>query len=275
MPLFVLISGFFTNLDSSKYWKGVLNLFLTFGFYQFICLFVQFLWGGQFSLEILITPYWTLWYLFSLVCWRIIAYLFRNIMVKYLSILLLSSFVLAFFSCLIPNGRVLSIARTMHFLPFFLYGYYIRIGALDKKIISRWLSAFVVFLCLFVSILFSRDSYLLNIERGAISDYGIYGVMNNIWIIPFSLIVSLAVWSIIGKNNYLADIGNNSLVFYIYHTLILQFVCLPLLHHFNISHDILSIMAIWCVLIILLYLWSKCRLSSYLLNPFANAKFLI
>lgn len=68
MPLFVLISGYFSRCDKVHI-SSILKPLIIFQVLNVFLLIVQ---GYGFSLSYLWIPYWTLWYLLSLIFWRII-----------------------------------------------------------------------------------------------------------------------------------------------------------------------------------------------------------
>ena len=64
------------------------------------------------------------WYLLSLIWWHIFLYLTKNMKPKY--VLIGAVLLAAVIHYQEPVGKFLSLSRTIHFLPFFLMGYYIK-----------------------------------------------------------------------------------------------------------------------------------------------------
>lgn len=127
MPLFVFISGYFSkNIEkiSKSAIKGLLLPYIIFNMIWYTAVYI----GTREFMFSVLYPGWTLWYLLSLFFWRIS--LKHLINIKYI---LPISFIFGLLIGLLPGGSsVLSISRTITFLPFFLLGYYTRENHLDK-----------------------------------------------------------------------------------------------------------------------------------------------
>ncbi|MEK7801743.1 MAG: acyltransferase family protein, partial [Pseudomonadota bacterium] len=119
MPCFIFISGMLAKADTAhilsriKYCALVYVLFnalyCAFGYY----IVKEEIW--------LLTPYWIMWFLFSLACWNGLLFIF-----KYSPYLLIPAVFLGLGSGMIDNmNHELSFQRTFYFLPFFLAGFYI------------------------------------------------------------------------------------------------------------------------------------------------------
>lgn len=76
------------------------------------------LWPGQGPGSVT-TPYWLLWYLLSLACWRILLPLFAHLRYR----LLIAVAVAVGVGCLGDIGYYLSLSRTLVFFPLFLMGW--------------------------------------------------------------------------------------------------------------------------------------------------------
>ena len=137
IPALALVSGavaspVFDRAQARKWLGALVAPYLVF---QAIYLYTEAGWQGQSFNFRLTTPYWLLWYLFSLACWRIL-----------LPVALATRWPLVL-SCLVTlaAGMVSDIAypfsfsRTLVFLPFFVGGhlYGKRLSAAG----SRWLAA--------------------------------------------------------------------------------------------------------------------------------------
>ncbi|MHC9085633.1 acyltransferase family protein [Luteimonas sp. RIT-PG2_3] len=136
IPALALVSGAVASpvFDRAQARKWLGALLLPYILFQAIYLYTEAKWQGQAFSFRLTTPYWLLWYLFSLACWRVM-----------LPVLLATRWPLAI-SCLVAllAGMVSDIAypfsfsRTLVFLPFFvcghLYGVRLSTGG------SRWLA---------------------------------------------------------------------------------------------------------------------------------------
>ncbi|MBN9066194.1 MAG: hypothetical protein J0H60_06870, partial [Rhizobiales bacterium] len=118
MPLFVFLSGIFASetLKSRDYQKIVWTLFFPLGVFQFIYLGVGQLtdWYSYSPF----TPYWLLWFIASLIGWRILLPLFAS--PAGLAVALLGAVFVGYDDAV---GYALSAARTIYFLPFFVLGH--------------------------------------------------------------------------------------------------------------------------------------------------------
>ena len=118
MPLFVFLSGIFARetLKSRDYQKIVWTLFLPLVVFQFIYLGVGQLtdWYSYSPF----TPYWLLWFIASLIGWRILLPLFAS--PAGLAVALLAAVFVGYDDAV---GYALSAARTIYFLPFFVLGH--------------------------------------------------------------------------------------------------------------------------------------------------------
>jgi fucose 4-O-acetylase-like acetyltransferase len=135
MPVFVLVSGWFSQSfrgeprQLRRLLTGVLAPFLLWN--TLLTLWVQWLGGTRLALAPL-TPTWVLWFLMSLFLWRITAPLWRLVrwpVPSAIAVFLLSG---AF-----TFGPLLSLARTLEFLPYFVIGLCLRREHLDRLLAVR------------------------------------------------------------------------------------------------------------------------------------------
>ena len=124
MPLFVFISGYFSQKKSKKalktsIWKLAEPLII----YQILGLIFL---VDSFAIIDIITPCWVLWYLLSLIYWRLMLQIMPERVLnkpKYiLSVVLCISVFAGFF----PLNDILSIHKTLSFMPFYFLGYFMR-----------------------------------------------------------------------------------------------------------------------------------------------------
>ena len=147
MPMFVMLSGYLTQRkgDIKVFWNKQKSLLLPFLVFQVMsllivsCVFKECLTPISF-----IIPYWSLWYLISLLFWRIFIEYTPSVIINKPFIFLLIAILMALFSGLLHYGRVLSIQRTLNFFPFFLFGYYMGSGLIKKQLWPKALSFTVV-----------------------------------------------------------------------------------------------------------------------------------
>lgn len=270
MPLFVLLSGYFTKIKSHKrFWQGIINIALPLGVFQLLSILFLRLFHEYVGLEMLLVPYWTLWYLLSLIFWRIILQYSPKFLtsrpVMFLSIAFVSSMVCG----LMPNGRILSIQRTINFFPFFLYGYYMGKRQFTSLLWSKYVSwgFLFLFLLLITFGLFPNDSLLF--LKGA-DHYSVSRIPIKMYLLLLTFVVSVSVFTIVRENKVLAAIGSDSLFFYLYHGFIIRFVVLPLMHIYG-SLSSLSYMIILSIFILaLIYAMSRISFFRWLTNPLSS-----
>lgn len=138
MPCFIFITGYFTG-QSSK--NNIGKLIVQYLILQLIyLLFSRFILNNLDTAIQFTTPYWLLWFLLSLITWRILAP--TIIKLRYPVIISLTIALLVGLDRTI--GYYLSLSRTFVFLPYFIAGYTFkpaRIQRLQNNLIK--ISAFI------------------------------------------------------------------------------------------------------------------------------------
>lgn len=136
MPLFILISGFFSKKydDVNLFWRNEFRLMETLlVFHIGSHLFKVLVYGHGIGLADITIPGYGSWYLLSLIYWRAILQFTPSKVLdhKWLLPLCLAVSLLGGY---VPVGGVLSIQRTFTFLPFFVLGYLIKERCLIEKV---------------------------------------------------------------------------------------------------------------------------------------------
>ena len=122
MPAFVFCSGLFARYSVRKIRHYIVIYML---FQTVYTLLAEHFLPGDTYLQYH-TPYWALWYIFSLICWLLLLPLFDvNGAVKKLIVLLLAVFAALLAGCDKQIGYMLSLSRTIVYLPYFLAGCYV------------------------------------------------------------------------------------------------------------------------------------------------------
>lgn len=143
MPLFIMISGYFTSIkkDINSFWKGLLQIVIPLlAFHVLYVVFSVVVFGNSFSLAYLCTPYWILWYLLSLIFWKVFIQFTPDWLLTKPYLYLIIATVVALLCGLMHYGRILSIQRTLNFYPFFLFGFYMKRGVFKMKLWSKYTS---------------------------------------------------------------------------------------------------------------------------------------
>lgn len=272
MPLFILVSGYFTSRKSDKkaFWGSLLKIILPLIVFQILSnllLFVFF--HHKLSISFLLTPYWTLWYLLSLVFWRVIIQYSPKSLVDKPYLYLACSLVIAVFCGLMPYGRILSIQRTLSFYPFFLWGYYIRQGFIKKQMWPNYISIVLCGLFAiwifgdFVPISFDKSKVLL---RGA-DQYAVVDIPLKVLYLAASFLLTVSVLNLIPKSNWLSHFGSKSLFYYLYHGLVIRFILQPLVQYYQLPQSAPFMLVYLLIVILIIYILEQFRPFRWLTNP--------
>ena len=228
MPVFVLLCGLLTKPDpqgdqSAKIIQSLLVPFLAFTLlYELFNLLTT---GRISHYSIGLQPYWLLWFLFSLFCWRLLAPFFMKL--KYP---LPTAFALALAAGYSDQiGYFLGLSRTLFFFPFFLVGQQMVVSGFNvsawRQRLPRYLPIAVVaanFLFFLIADdfsarwLFGSVSYAtLGAETfGAFARLGVYGL---------SLATAAAVLLLIPQEKtWMSERGANSLHVYAWHGFVVK-----------------------------------------------------
>ena len=152
MPAFILITGFFSkSILKEGYLKKIFKkILIPYFIFQMIYFVFYTIKNGNEAFT-LFNPYWTLWFLLSMVLWNVLLVVFARI--KYPLIIALVLGVIAGY--VQDIGTFLSLSRTFVFFPVFLLGYYLKkehFYALLKT--DRRIIAGLIFGAMFVSYYF-------------------------------------------------------------------------------------------------------------------------
>jgi fucose 4-O-acetylase-like acetyltransferase len=120
MPLFVLVSGYFCNPQSPNFKKGILRIAETYIVVQVVRSFIE----NGVNIFALLMPRMAMWYLLSLVYWKLMILICPLKDNKYTLIFL--SVIISFAAGVVPFTTIMSFQRTFSFLPFFVVGYCLR-----------------------------------------------------------------------------------------------------------------------------------------------------
>lgn len=255
MPLFIFISGYLSKNFYKMKRKSIKNLLIPYVIFNMIWYLAVYI-GTKKNMFSVIYPGWTLWYLLSLFFWRFsLKYLLK---IRYI---LGISFIIGILVGLIPSiGSVLSISRTIVFLPFFLLGYYAKEEHLNKiKTFNNKLSIIILMLFLlfavfivenkFVDYKFLYNSYSYNALGLSLIKGTIFRVLLYISAIVFSICVISLVPN---KEKFFSRIGKATMNIYIFHIYLVVLVYF-LIPRWNISivKNILIIISPFIIIFIL------------------------
>ena len=271
MPLFILVSGYFSNFKSKSYTKSIFRLLETFIVIQLIHSVLN----DSINFHTLLTPRFALWYLLSLVYWKIMLLILPNNVRSNVLIFITSSIILCFASGLVHISTVLSFQRTFAFMPFFVVGYLLR--SYDyRQLLHRINCIISITACIFAFVmLFFINTNFLTCFSGTtflINNLGGY-IISRFLILLCGSVMSISIMRIsllIKRSRLLSSIGQASLHIYIFHTFFYLYLFRPLNERGFLPNTFLYLMLYSLTIIAVLYLTSKVKLFNMIVNPISN-----
>ncbi len=264
MPLFVFISGYFTNTGKNGYFHAVWRIMETFLIFQCVRN-VDSICDGDFIQ--LITPGYTLWYLLSLSYWRVMIYYisrFANDMKKVLFCSLLLALIVGF----IPISTQLSFQRTFYYFPFFCLGYFSRqydfVEMIKRKIPLPL--ALMTFLTIGVGAFLTKGGYGYLFYGSFCYSSALFFIFR-VSTLLIGFVASVSFVRIFGvKAQWLIRLGENTLFVYIYHSFIIQ-ILNKLVSVMELPTSFVF-MPLYLVLVLsVLYIGFHLKIARIMLNP--------
>ncbi len=229
MPAFILIGGFFSKGIMKKgYLKKIFrNILIPYFIFQLIYFVIHRIWNGKETLT-LFDPYWTLWFLLSMVLFNILLLLF--IKLKHPAIMMIAALAIGVFAGYIQDiGTYFSLSRTFVFFPVFLGGYLLRKEHFTKILRPEIrIAAGMILAGMFVSYFFffpqEAKDWLL-----ASSSYEELGVeLGQAWFIRLLMygLMALATFSFMAivprRKMFFTHLGTRTLYVYLLHGFIVK-----------------------------------------------------
>jgi fucose 4-O-acetylase-like acetyltransferase len=218
MPLFVFISGYYSRKKDNKdfllsIWKLVEPLII------FHVIGLLFYVKHPLSVRIFLTPWYVLWYLLSLIYWRLMLQIIPDNVLRHTKLILISTFCISILAGFLPFDRILSLQRTLSLMPFFFLGYYMKgknIYLPDKY----KLMCIVLLLVVLVFLLFFP--WRMNFLKYAFPYGNIYGAAIRIIAFAVAIMMSIAFMNVCYNTPWAARQGKMSMQYYILHALIIS-----------------------------------------------------
>lgn len=260
MPLFIFLSGYFNKIEKTK--SSVITLLETYIVFQFIY------YGTNFNLfSYILYPNWILWYIFSLMLWKISTFALKKLLNQHTFAIMTISILLSLLVGYTGLGYTFSLSRFFVFYPFFLWGYSVKNTSIINKLkdFNHGLSAFIIVVVL---LFLSRiDFDLTFITHGSHPYVNEMGIVYRIIFMFVACLLSCAMINLTKANKILSYIGANSLVFYLYHGLLVIIT-----HHFiklyELPTNTFFMFLYTAIIILILYLLTKLRtLNRIIFNP--------
>lgn len=266
MPAFIFISGMFFNTDK---WKdNFYRYFSIFIFFQILYVIFEFVLFGGDIFKWLSTPYWIMWFMFTLSMYCLIT----PILIKRKMALFISVGLSIYIGLVGTDNYPFSIGRTLSFLPFFM------MGVLYGKQVWNALNTknYIGIYSLIVIGVLAAASYFIDVKPawlfGVANIDHYYGSVFFEMKVKISLLIasSLAIVSVIKLSSYLPEFfavfGKNSLSIYLFH----GFVVVLISRHVAVSQPdirmILLLLAVSFAVCIIL----KESLFSKVINQVSN-----
>ena len=222
MPVFIFVSGYFSKRSEwRKFVESELKTLETFLIFSLIHIAIR----NNWSLRAFLFPQWSLWYLLSLIWFRLILQLIGRVTVQWLAI----SFVISVLVGFIPIAGGLSFQRTFAFLPFFFAGNYVKNNddLLNKiRRVNPYL-AVVFLLILFIGVLIFdlpfKTLLELKFPYKSFSYPLLVSALLRMAFFALSAIASICILRLIPRLRitWVSDQGANTMLYYLYHTLII------------------------------------------------------
>lgn len=229
MPLFVFVSGYYARFNLKKIVKKLVVPYLIFQFVWTI--FEYFIsHSNQNFLTYILTPRWVLWYLFSMIIWKLSTIALEKVNQKYLPIILIFAVVIGLFSGGGNfDGYILSISRTLAFYPFFVLGFYFkRLNFRDWHIFKENIFKFG-FVVLSMACVIALFGFFPGLPREALynaymyNQISGYNMLVRLFMYIGATVIIFSLMMFCGKQSSLGSyLGQNSMVIYLVHGLIVR-----------------------------------------------------
>ncbi len=259
MPMFAFLSGFFSKPQTlSGLFYSCLRLLRIYVIFDVILIAIQlFINDKPMSLRHLIVPQLAMWYLLSLIYWRIAISIkpLSELTTKQIIIITIITTIAGF----IPLGSEFAFQRSIAFFPFFLYGYYSKRKGLIMKLRDnnkiKILLACIIFLA---CALITRQIHTF-MPKNPYHSYN--DMLIRIFQSGLAFIIIHAILTIIPNRFVLqfSKYGKNTIFYYTYHTIPVALIYVYLDKN-NLSFNFITGILTAVVLLLLLTLISKIKL---------------
>lgn len=220
MPLFIFLSGYFSRKkDLKDFWPSLWKIIEPLIIFHVIISLPKILHGDTNHLiKTIFTPWWVLWYLLSLIYWRLMLQFIPSRVFRHTKIVLIGAFCLSLLSGFLPFDRFLSLQRTLAFMPFFFMGYYMR--GKNLYLPGKYKTLCVLFLILMFAIPMFFPQCLGNLRHA--DPYGnIIDAVKRTCVFALSIPMSIAFLNVCYNTQWIAQQGRMTMQYYIFHALII------------------------------------------------------
>lgn len=216
IPLFIFISGYYSRKkDWQAFCPSVWKLLEPLILFQVIGLF--FYTDEPLSIRSVLTPWFMLWYLLSLLYWRLMLQMIPDRILKHTKYVLITTFCIGILAGFLPFDRFLSLQRTLALMPFFFLGYYMK--GKNLYLPDKYKLLCGVFLIVILAILFFYP-HRINDLKFATPYKSIYGAAIRMMVFALAVPMSVSFINVCYHSSWTARQGRMSLQYYLYHVLI-------------------------------------------------------
>lgn len=214
MPLFVGVSGYLAR-QTFQFRKVFIGVIVPYIFAELAYRIFDYFLIGKFPS--IFEPYWLLWFLVSLACWRLLLPIWMRLPFP-LGIAVVASLVAGAFG---EIGYPLSLSRTIYFFPFFVLGHQLS-GRKLEDLNYRWWAVAALFTGV-IAVTFIPDFYSMRWTYGSVG-YDTQGVAKlpgafmRLGHYVAAVLLGFAVLGLVpGRESFLTVIGANTLPIFIGH----------------------------------------------------------
>lgn len=290
MPLFIFVSGYFSKKKEKKsFLKSTLKLVETLICFQIVYLLLRYIIPNRpISLFTFCVPYGALWYLLSLIWWRIgLQLLPQKLLDKRILMICASIFVSLLSQITSAYTGILAWQRTLGFLPFFVLGYYAQQTSFIEKIKNlNPLYSIIVLVIFFIGGGYLNDDTLRIFQQSLyftamdipkdINTIGLRWTCRAIDLVVVS-IISICVINLCNfAPKRLNNLGQNTMMFYVYHCIFI--ICFGALFNRLGLKDMncyLNHLITFTIIMVILLVMDRFRIFHLLINPISNFRQII
>lgn len=266
IPLFVYLSGYLSKNHRFTLWGGV-ETYLIFNILYVVAL------GGKYMqvLKGIFVPQWLMWYLFSLIIWRLI----KSFIIDKCPFVrpiwwIVISILISLISGFIPVSYPLSFQRTCVFFPFFIIGLFTPIELFER--LKRVNKIAAICVIIFSIIIVCVTKFDLSAVVSGSYFYPFYGenkFVSALYRLSFLIVscsIGIMVIALCPNSKFMARQGKYSLVYYLYHGFFVIVLKL-LIDKFILPINTFALLVYSGLIICFLLILTKSKVALFLINP--------
>lgn len=263
MPLFIFLSGYFSRKkDKKDLWKSIWKILEPLAIFQVLTIIPTYIIRG-FSFGAILTPWYVLWYLLSLIYWRLLIQIIPEKILNNATLILIITFFISILAGFIPIGGFLAIQRTLSFMPFFFLGYYMKRKNIYLPDRYKPLSFLLLISVIAVPLYFYQ---FLGDLCHADPYNSAYDTLSRLFIFILAIPMSVAFLNVCPNKAWTARQGKLTLQYYIYHALMITPI-VTLVNQLNIPISLVSTIIISLTITVLIGIVSHLSIFNKITNP--------